>query len=74
VIDQPRLHVTLQHGGQHEQSPDAEDDARHRGQQFDRDADGRFNTAGQSSVRKSAIPNPTGTASAMAMAEVTMVP
>ena len=35
---------------------------------------GRFNSGGQSSVRKSAIPKPTGTASAMASAEVTRVP
>jgi len=34
---------------------------------------GRFNTAGKAPLGKSAIPNPTGTASAMAMAEVTMV-
>jgi hypothetical protein len=35
---------------------------------------GRFNKGGQSSVRNSAIPNPAGTASSMAIIEVTTVP
>ena len=35
---------------------------------------GRFSSGGQSSVRNSAIPNPAGTASSMAMTEVTTVP
>ena len=37
-LDEPRLHVPLQDGREHEQAPDAVDDARHRGQQLDRDA------------------------------------
>ena len=39
VLDQPRLDVPLQHGRQHEQAPDTEDDARHRREQLDGDAD-----------------------------------
>ena len=35
---------------------------------------GRFSRGGQSSVRNSAIPNPAGTAIAMAITEVTTVP
>ncbi len=38
-IDQPRLHVLLQEGREHEQAPDAVDDAGDRGQQLDRDTD-----------------------------------
>ena len=39
VLDQPRLHVPLQDGREHEQAPDAEDDAGHGGEQLHRDAD-----------------------------------
>ena len=38
-LDQPGLHVPLQDRREHEQAPDAEDDAGHRGQQLDGHAD-----------------------------------
>ena len=38
VFDQPGLHVLLQQRREHEQAPDAVDDAGHAGQQFDGDA------------------------------------
>ena len=37
--DQERLHVLLQERREHEQAPDAVDDARNAGEQLDRDAD-----------------------------------
>ena len=40
VVDQPRLHVTLQEGRKYKQPPDAEHDARNRRQQFDSRTDG----------------------------------
>ena len=38
-VDEPGLHVRLQDGGQHEQAPDAVDDAGDGSQQLDRDPD-----------------------------------
>ncbi len=39
MINEPGLHGALQDGRQDEQAPDAVDNARHRGQQFNRHAD-----------------------------------
>ena len=67
--------VDLQERREHEQSPDAEDDARNTGEQFDRRADRTAQwLAGTTSVRNTAMPMPIGTANSMAMSDVTIVP
>ena len=69
------LHVGGQDRPEHQQAPHAVDDRRHRGQQFDGGAQRPLAaSAGDSSVRNSAMPKLTGTAISSAMNEVISVP
>jgi len=74
MLDQPRLHVALKHGCQNEHPQIPKMMLGTAANSSTATPIGRFRIGGHNSVRNSAIPNPAGTASAMAIRDVTTVP